>query len=140
MANYVQEHGIDIGYELWTKGYRVNLTKFTEADFVKYLNAVNQFDDGIEITFDEMFRILLTVHEDWFIDEAAEEEAYVLENEPKLRQYFFDNFYGKSWSEIKGNKELYNNWSFYSDWHKDVYGYRPHGIVCGVYINPYAKQ
>ena len=29
-----------------------------------------------------------------------------------------------------------DTWSFYSDWHKDVYGYRPHGIVCGVYINP----
>ena len=140
MENYVQEKGIDIGYELWDKGYRVNRTKFTEADFVKYLNAVNQFDDGVEITFDEMFRILLTVHEDWFIDEAAEEEAYRLENEPKLRQYFFDNFYGKSWSEIENNEELYSKWDFYSDWHKDVYGYRPHGIICGVYINPHSQQ
>ena len=30
-----------------------------------------------------------------------------------------------------------DDWSFYSDWHKDVYGYRPHGMVCGVYINPH---
>ena len=30
-----------------------------------------------------------------------------------------------------------DDWGFYSDWHKDVYGYRPHGMVCGVYINPH---
>ena len=28
------------------------------------------------------------------------------------------------------------SWGFYSDFHKDVYGYRPHGKVCGVYIDP----
>lgn len=47
----------------------------------------------------------------------------------KLRAYF-DRYIatGKYDDEI---------WSFYSDWHKDVYGYRPHGIVCGVYVNPH---
>lgn len=27
-------------------------------------------------------------------------------------------------------------WSFYSDWHKSLYGYRPHGLVCGQYVLP----
>lgn len=40
----------------------------------------------------------------------------------------FDAFYeehikGKSWEEI--NPE---DWSFYSDWHKDMYGFRPKHI------------
>ena len=30
-----------------------------------------------------------------------------------------------------------DSWSFYSDWHKDVFGYRPHGKVFGEYINPH---
>lgn len=33
-----------------------------------------------------------------------------------------------------------DDWGFYSDWHKDVYGYRPHGMVCGVYVNPHAAR
>lgn len=30
------------------------------------------------------------------------------------------------------------SFSFYSDWHKDLFGYRPHGKVFGQYINPHA--
>lgn len=33
--------------------------------------------------------------------------------------------------------ELSERWSSYSDWHKDVFGFRPHGMVCGEYINPH---
>ena len=29
------------------------------------------------------------------------------------------------------------DWDWYSDWHKDVFGYRPHGMVCGEYVNPH---
>lgn len=62
----------------------------------------------------------------------AQEDQYRAENEPKLRAYFAEHFAGKTWDEIDGY-----DWSWYSDWHKDVFGYRPHGIVCGEYINPY---
>lgn len=30
------------------------------------------------------------------------------------------------------------DWDWYSDWHKDVFGFRPHGKVCGHYVSPYA--
>ena len=30
-----------------------------------------------------------------------------------------------------------DSWGMYSDWHKDIYGYRPHGHVCGIYVNPH---
>lgn len=55
----------------------------------------------------------------------------VAENEDdkaKLRAYF-DEHERKGWDAY--------TWDFYSDWHKDVYGYRPHGRVCGVYVSPY---
>lgn len=32
-----------------------------------------------------------------------------------------------------------DSWGWYSDWHKDLYGYRPHGRVCGVYVNPHIR-
>ena len=43
-------------------------------------------------------------------------------------QEAFDNFYtehikGKKWEDI--NPE---DWDFYSDWHKDMYGFRPRHI------------
>ena len=42
---------------------------------------------------------------------------------------FFDEHEQKGWDS--------DSWSFYSDWHKDLYGYRPHGHVCGVYVEPF---
>ena len=38
------------------------------------------------------------------------------------------------------NEEICNgtgDWDWYSDWHKDVFGFRPHGMVCGQYVNPH---
>lgn len=48
--------------------------------------------------------------------------------EARLRAYF-DEHQAEGWTQ----EDL--NW--YSDWHKDVYGFRPHGAVCGQYINPH---
>lgn len=65
------------------------------------------------------------------------DRRYKEENEPKVMAYFNEYFKGRTWDEIRNNEELYDRWGFYSDWHKDVYGYRPHDIVCGVYVSPY---
>ena len=48
--------------------------------------------------------------------------------EAEIRAYF-DEHQKNGWSD--------ESWSWYSDWHKDVYGYRPHGRVCGEYVRPY---
>lgn len=69
----------------------------------------------------------------------AEEDRYFAENEPKLQAYFLEHFAGKTSEQIRADEELYENWGFYSDWHKDVYGYRPHAVVCGVYVSPHAR-
>lgn len=42
---------------------------------------------------------------------------------------FFEKHEKNGWSD--------DDWSCYSDWHKDLYGYRPHGHVCGEYVEPY---
>lgn len=55
---------------------------------------------------------------------VAEAEAEKI----KLRK-FFERHEQDGWDD--------DSWSWYSDWHKDVYGFRPHGRVCGVYVSPY---
>ena len=54
----------------------------------------------------------------------AEDEA----DKAKLRSYF-KKHEANGWDD--------DSWSFYSDWHKDCYGFRPHGRVCGEYVRPY---
>lgn len=68
---------------------------------------------------------------------AVEDDEYREENEDKVRAFFEKHFEGKTWAEIRNNPELYDAWGFYSDWHKDCFGYRPHDIVCGVYVRPW---
>lgn len=46
----------------------------------------------------------------------------------KLARYF-RNHEASGWDD--------DSWEWYSDWHKDLYGYRPHGRVCGEYISPW---
>lgn len=55
---------------------------------------------------------------------AAEQE----EDKVKIRRYF-DKHQKDGWDE--------DSWSFYSDWHKDIFGFRPHGMVCGEYVRPW---
>ena len=55
---------------------------------------------------------------------AAEQE----EDKVKIRKYF-DKHQKDGWDE--------DSWSFYSDWHKDIFGFRPHGKVCGEYVRPW---
>lgn len=117
---------IDIGYELWDRGYRLNTRKMSEKDCYK---KYSEFD--CNKTFDDFFEQLNAAG--LLINEAEEQARYKEENEPKLQQFFHKYIEGKSFDEIDPN-----NWDWYSDWHKDVYGYRPHGIVCGIYVNPHS--
>ena len=45
---------------------------------------------------------------------------YCEENLERFEAYFFKHIYGKTWEELD-----YDAWDFYSDWHKDMFGYRP---------------
>ena len=48
---------------------------------------------------------------------------YVEENEDDFKRFYEQNIKGKTWEEI--DPDL---WDYYSDWHKDMYGYRPRTI------------
>ena len=51
----------------------------------------------------------------WINDELVS-EAYRIENEPKLWEFY----------DKHKNEPLGDWWDWFSDWHKDVYGVRPH--------------
>lgn len=48
---------------------------------------------------------------------------YREDNQDIFDAYYKEHIEGKSWSEIDPD-----DWSFYSDWHKEMYGYRPKHI------------
>lgn len=51
---------------------------------------------------------------------AISNERYREENIEKFEQFFYKNIHCKEWEDI--NDET---WDCYSDWHKDMFGYRP---------------
>ena len=51
------------------------------------------------------------------------DERYKEENQKDFDNFYNKNIKGKKWEEI--DEDL---WSFYSDWHKDMYGFRPKKI------------
>ena len=122
---------IDLGYEFWKKDYMFchGIKAETEA-----LNQYRKmYAEGTVKNVDEYITWVLENNPDMVYNYVDEERRYREENEPKIREYFAKHFEGKTWDEIDPE-----NWSFYSDWHKDVFGYRPHAIVCGEYVNPHA--
>lgn len=48
------------------------------------------------------------------------DERYRDENMQSFEDYFAKNIEGKTWEEVRGE-----TFDFYSDWHKDMFGYRP---------------
>ena len=48
------------------------------------------------------------------------ENRYREENMEAFEKFFFEHIYGKEWNQIDGE-----TLDWYSDWHKDMFGYRP---------------
>lgn len=51
------------------------------------------------------------------------DERYREENQTAFDAFYAEHIKGKEWDEIDPE-----DWQFYSDWHKDMYGFRPHYI------------
>lgn len=82
---------------------------------------INELQEILETTFGE--ETWNKAYAEWEELAAIREEEYRRENEPKLIAYYNKYIKGKTYYEL-----LYTNeWDFYSDFHKDVYGFRPRG-------------
>lgn len=54
---------------------------------------------------------------------AILDERYREENQSAFDAFYAKHIEGKSWEEIDPEA-----WDLYSDWHKDMYGFRPHHV------------
>lgn len=61
-----------------------------------------------------------TTYDEYCKINAELDKRYREENIEKFEQFFYRHIYGKKWSEI--DPEILDS---YSDWHKDMFGYRP---------------
>ena len=55
--------------------------------------------------------------------EAKEQEEYRAENIDKLKAFYDEHIANRKWEEIEQEA-----WDWYSDYHKDVFGYRPRSL------------
>lgn len=62
-------------------------------------------------------------YEEYSMLSAIMNERYREENQDKFDAFYAEYIEGKSWYEIDPE-----DWSYYSDWHKDMYGFRPKHI------------
>lgn len=52
--------------------------------------------------------------------ERIEHQEYMDSEMPKFNKFYKERIEGKTWEEIDPE-----DWEFYSDWHKDMFGRRP---------------
>ena len=78
---YTQKYQIEVSYELCKKGYRINSAQFSEERMIKVINMTNAISRK-EVTFDQIFALLLREHPTWFIDEVKEQAEYAETNNP----------------------------------------------------------
>lgn len=121
---------IDLGYEFWNKGYMFRESIKGETEALKLYKEL--LAEGTVETVEDFLDWVLYNREELVYNYIEEEKSYREKNEPLIREFFAKHIEGREWKDIDPDA-----WSFYSDWHKDVFGYRPHGIVCGEYINPH---
>lgn len=130
MENNFNYKHIDLGYEFWNRGYMFRSSISGERTAYKLWLVL--YEAGTVKTVDDFIQHLLTIDPGMIYNYLEEDRRYREDMEPKIRKYFAEHLEGKDWKDIDPD-----DWSFYSDWHKDVFGYRPHGIVCGEYIDPH---
>lgn len=63
------------------------------------------------------------VYEEYCTLSAVLNERYREENQPAFDAFYAKHIKDKTWEEIHPA-----DWDFYSDWHKDMFGFRPKHI------------
>ena len=81
-------------------------------EFSRILDSVSPVSDEWDEAYMEYNKLV-----------AIQDERYREENADSFNAFYEKHIKGKKWEEIDPEA-----WVFYSDWHKDMYGYRPHSI------------
>lgn len=106
-----------IDYEIEAQGEEVYIEKTLNDTYYVYYCEIGRGESYN--TVEEMAKALCDYNKT-VSDIVDEEERYRNIEIPKLKDYYKEHIDGKSREEI-GDDVI----DWYSDWHKDVYGYRP---------------
>lgn len=96
-----------------------NYNLMTNAELKNKIHELTNILDTVcpcDNAWDEAYR-------EYSILNAILDERYREENQESFNKFYNEHIKGKTWEEIEPE-----DWSFYSDWHKDMYGYRPKHI------------
>lgn len=93
------------------------MTKMTDAELNKRIEELSKVlyvatGDEWDKAYVEYFNLV-----------DIQNERYRERNQAKFDAFYAKHIQGKSWEEIDPEA-----WGFYSDWHKDMYGFRPKHI------------
>lgn len=97
-----------------TREYALTQTTETIRTRVRELSEV--LDGIIDDNWD-------TAYNEYCMLTAILDERYREETQEAFNAFYTEYIEGKSWEEISSEE-----WSYYSDWHKDMYGFRPKHI------------
>ena len=87
-------------------------------------NRVDKLGDELEsLMYSDDRNAWNETYEEYCILNSILDEVYREENQESFDKFVNEYIRGKSWEEIDPD-----DWSFYSDWHKDMYGFRPRRI------------
>lgn len=108
--------------------YIVNNNTYTHTEDLVMMNTMTdkEISERIKKLGDRLY-MMLPCDNDWdkvygeyFRLVAIQNERYRESNQKDFDAFYEKNIKGKKWDEIDDD-----TWSFYSDWHKDMFGYRP---------------
>ena len=92
-----------------------NMTDEERRALNKVLEHAMETEDGLAYDF---------AYASWSMLYSIEDEEYYERNIESFRKWEEEHILSRSYDEITAD-----DWGFYSDWHKDMYGYRPHGLL-----------
>ena len=91
--------------------------EMTDAELTKRMSELsNILNGGLSAEWDEAY-------DEYFDLSAEQDRRYRLKYREPFEAFYEEHIKGKSWEEIDPD-----DWQTYSDWHKDMYGYRPRTI------------
>lgn len=97
----------------------MNYNTMTDEEIRKEMNRLGNILESInpcDNDWDETYK-------KYFFLESIMDERYRKANQKSFDAFYEEHIKGKTWEEIDPE-----DWSYYSDWHKDMYGHRPRSI------------
>ena len=86
------------------------------------MDRVDRLGDILECT-NPMDKLWKETYDEYFILNGILDEIYREENQDKFDEFVNKYIRGKKYEEIDPD-----DFQYYSDWHKDMYGFRPKSI------------